>query len=1400
MALTKVSGDFIKAGSVTQAHLHSSHGITTSHLTEGDKLFFTNARVDSRIGSLSSSDLSEGTNLYYTDARARAAISATGSLSYNSTTGVMSFTMPAQNTSNITEGSNLYYTDARADARIAAADTGDLSEGTNLYYTDARADARADARITASDTDSLSEGSTNLYYTDARADARVALIVDSAPGTLNTLNELAAALGDDASFSTTVTNSIATKMPLAGGTFSGGLTISDSILISYTGSDASSRDAGIKIINDSSDWGIIIDKGSATGNNYGVRINTDGGNGFSLYNSSGVNKINFTGAGNATFAGTLTASGYNDSNWNTAYGWGDHGSGGYLTSFDITTQTDGKYIRSDADDTASGIITLTKNTATGLSNSTFSHAKTIIGGIHFANGAGPAANNGNQAAITFQGGSASEAQAGIYVHNNNSEGTHMLFATTDSYAAGPKAGITLLNNGNVTIRGTVGASNFSGSSSGTNTGDQTLPTLASLGAAAAATTLAGYGITNAIEKGAQIASGASWNTATRFGSTGDLSQAAGNHALSVRSENNNDAFMSFHIGSDYAVHFGLDGATNRMHVGGWSDGTGTQHQLYDSRDFSVANVLNSNVTLATLGYTGATNANYITNNNQLTNGAAYLIASGTIDTSHASFLSDTRGSARLPNYYPRNRSSWDFQNSSDTGAGGDAWHGLMTVSKWSSWHSSHRVDQLVFTGAGHLKFRTSSSDTAWAGWRQIWDSSNLTNNNQLTNGAGYTTNTGTLTSAIGGTRLDFVSGAGGSTFGANNYSMGVDIANGAWSNPNYSDLIIGYHTGIRIGAAYGGTRFYANSPTTDTNNTGHGNGGEALIFTVGGAAGANDTKVEGIGYAVESFRAPIFYDTADTNSYFSSEALVLRSGDPSIYFRDTNHRSVVLHNNSNRLYVLGAPVDSTSYAQVNGVWPWYVQLDTNDVYTGRIGFAGDSYRAPVFYDSNDTGYYVDANSTSRLLNLDFGVSGYYLKAGDWGTRQQTPYGWIQLGPANTGHAHIYTDRSNFYFNAQLQVNGGSLINTNDIRAGVFYDVNNTGYYFDGAGNSHFSTISCAGGLLFGTDYGIGVTGKYASSRIQTVFNMGAAYKINSGGTSVSGAYGLYWSHQNAGSLGGANNLASHGILIIENGGFKGAWGGGRLVTPSDIRGTLFYDYNNTGYYVDPASITILNDFRCDIMYDKDNTGYYIRPASTSITNDFRATLFYARENTAYYTRPHTSSYINSLITAGSIQAGSSGTSNIYMGGTSGNHFRFHTHNGVSYFDMNSGTINWRQGSSTRYYFYPSTANMTINGTLTQYSDIRYKENIVEIPDAINKIKSIRGVYYNRTDFNTEPTKIGVIAQEVEVLMPELILQAEDTDMKSVSYNELTAVLVQAIKEQQTIIDDLKSRLETLENQ
>ena len=112
---------------------------------------YTSAISTAVAGKDNTDEISEGTtNLYHTTARARAAISASGSLSYNSTTGEMSFTMPAQNTTAITEGDNLYYTDTRADARVANA------TGVNLD-------------ISNQDTDELSEGSANLYFTDARA-------------------------------------------------------------------------------------------------------------------------------------------------------------------------------------------------------------------------------------------------------------------------------------------------------------------------------------------------------------------------------------------------------------------------------------------------------------------------------------------------------------------------------------------------------------------------------------------------------------------------------------------------------------------------------------------------------------------------------------------------------------------------------------------------------------------------------------------------------------------------------------------------------------------------------------------------------------------------------------------------------------------------------------------------------------------------------------------------------------------------------------------------------------------------------------------------------------------------------------------------------------------------------
>ena len=94
-------------------------------------------------------------------------------------------------------------------------------------------------------------GSTDAA-TKGYVDTEVSGLVDSAPSTLNTLNELAAALGDDASFSTTVTNSIAAKLPLAGGTMTGDINLNSNSLTNLA-APSNNNDAARKAYVDTAD-------------------------------------------------------------------------------------------------------------------------------------------------------------------------------------------------------------------------------------------------------------------------------------------------------------------------------------------------------------------------------------------------------------------------------------------------------------------------------------------------------------------------------------------------------------------------------------------------------------------------------------------------------------------------------------------------------------------------------------------------------------------------------------------------------------------------------------------------------------------------------------------------------------------------------------------------------------------------------------------------------------------------------------------------------------------------------------------------------------------------------------------------------------------------------------------
>ncbi len=120
-----------------------------------------------------------------------------------------------------------------------------------------------------------------------------------------------------------------------------------------------------------------------------------------------------------------------------------------------------------------------------------------------------------------------------------------------------------------------------------------------------------------------------------------------------------------------------------------------------------------------------------------------------------------------------------------------------------------------------------------------------------------------------------------------------------------------------------------------------------------------------------------------------------------------------------------------------------------------------------------------------------------------------------------------------------------------------------------------------------------------------------------------------------------------------------------------------------------------------------------------------------------------------------------------------------------------------------------TVRLQVNGdiianSIAGSSDIRYKINIRPVENALDKVKSLRGVYFNwdqkafpNKEF-TDKTEIGFIAQEVEKVLPEVVTKDKTPEeYRSVKYDKVVALLVEAIKEQQKQIDSLTIKVNKL---
>ena len=536
--------------------------------------------------------------------------------------------------------------------------------------------------------------------------------------------------------------------------------------------------------------------------------------------------------------------------------------------------------------------------------------------------------------------------------------------------------------------------------------------------------------------------------------------------------------------------------------------------------------------------------------------------------------------------------------------------------------------------------------------------------------------------------------------------------------------------------------------------------------------------------------------------------------------------------------------------------------------------SGKNVRATEFYADN---WFRNYNAGEGLYNEATGAHWVSDADGYWTARDAANHIGIQLKTNGTTlRGYVYANNSNEI--GFLDAGGSWAIKHSNDNGTYFY------------------TDSTTEEFKVGRDT---VTGNYGT--VQVSSNKGGW-----GGYSIFGAWvfmangdancGIYNDSDNEWSLyatrNGSTELRANGVHEISA---QAGYG----YAPNSMRSPLFYDYNDTGYYVDPAGTSIVNDFRVDIMYDKDNTSYYARPGSTSKFNDLRANIFYDNNNTGYFVDPASTSRFN-VLEADGIHAKDRGDYFTFYGGNDTNHsissrnsagaadddlrinsygavyinldsnnnntnvadFRIGRHGGtgsiaqLGLFDVYGDSLYvysaysfrspiFYDSNDTNYYVNPAstsvmnaiyladaiyhkddtntgiqfsandtvriftgsverfkvtttalttTVPITSSGDITAFSDIRLKENVETIDNALDKVQSLRGVTYTKDGKDG----LGVIAQEVEEVIPQVVLTADDEiGTKSVAYGNIVGLLIEAVKEQQKQIDALKNEITAL---
>jgi hypothetical protein len=451
------------------------------------------------------------------------------------------------------------------------------------------------------------------------------------------------------------------------------------------------------------------------------------------------------------------------------------------------------------------------------------------------------------------------------------------------------------------------------------------------------------------------------------------------------------------------------------------------------------------------------------------------------------------------------------------------------------------------------------------------------------------------------------------------------------------------------------------------------------------------------------------------------------------------------------------------------------------------------------------------------------VSGQHLVTSDGGAA----YGWMMVG-AGDATANRYWARGKWgggvsgWKEFAMYGGGGS----GDLRANVFYDSDDTGYYLDPNTTSD-QALRIRGGALHGPN-------------------------------PTWGAY--LWVGTNGRPNGWASVAATNGNLHLDcQNGYEtyiNHYSGNRTYT-YELRSTFIYDYNNTGYYLNMDSVSQLHYVLVDNWIRPQGcTGLYLQSYDKGLWspecagNPYGTISSYGSGRNGWYgwgihNRFCFMSTLGDNVGVHDNNRGwvwymSGADLNLYWAGQDIASMRSHgvyAHRDVRasiYYDHDTGW--YGDFNSTSRFNYIINNNIYCydwifaqGNIIAYYSDERLKTKIGNIENALEKVSQLNGFYYvnnelaNSVGYTDTKVQLGLSAQEVQRILPEIVhLAPFDTDIDSetreikgsksgenyltIDYDKLVPLLVEAIKEQQTIIDkqnneisEIKEMLKTLLN-